>query len=426
MVASRPRNNGDVSVVIQTSNSSSHSATTHSQRRPASANETASYGLTRQDGQQDEDGMSRIPYASKGKWKAGTNGDLANSDEEYLAETLVEATIVSTTSQRGARQSQHLTFTQTRPRKSNGTASSKSARVSQASRVDTTETLTASFGKKGASSTRPNDIDFAVDAVRTYEATPPPPAGMPPIPLQAITDRPPPTPPPFPEEQLQPWYMLYAPQVAWVKLDKKETQELKQDIDGLSEASQARTNASKVTPTSTGGLSRTPSKNRMRMVPAGQRERSRSRRPSHDSDYGPDRADGLDRRSASPTTSEDTVEVTSASSSESDTDREETDGTDSDTEEILEFKRVTRKFADIRYPGARTSSSVPIIINAKKRKPLLEDMLPDTYGPKHTSTLSRIMVEGSKPGRGPRAVARKSFARAIGSRLLARRRDEAK
>lgn len=332
-------------------------------------------------------------------------------------ETLVDATLVSTTIRQGAQELRHLTFTQTKARKRTGSQARKTT-------VRNSEHLVESLSASSSDnhSKTKDRLGFKVNAAKAYHTTPPPNTTTIDVPFQEIVDRPPPTPPPFPED-VQPWYMVYAAQVAWTKLDKKESLELKQDIDHISESSQARTSASKATQTSTGLLSQTPSKNRMRMTLPGQRERSRSRIASR----GLEESDGREpdaRRSSSPVTSEASVEVTSSSSSESDSDREETDGTDDEGEEILEFKRATRNFADIRYPGARTSTSTPIVISTKKRKLLLEDVLPDTFGPKHASKLSRIMIEGSKPGLGPRAVARKSFAKAIGSRLLAKKRQE--
>lgn len=329
-------------------------------------------------------------------------------------ETLVDATLVSTTSRQGAQELQHLTFTQTKARKKTGSQARKTT-------VRNSENLVESLSASSSDnhSKTEDRLGFTVNAVETYQTTPPPNTTTIDVPYQGIVDRPPPTPPPFPEDT-QPWYMVYAPQVAWTKLDEKDNLELKQDIDHVSESSQARTSASKVPQTSTGLLSHTPSKTRMRMTLPGQRERSRSGKASH----GLDESDGREpdaRRSSSPITSEASIEVTSPSSSESDSDGEETDGTDDKAEEKLEFKKATRKFADIRYPGARTSTSTPIVISTKKRKLLLEDVLPGTFGPKHASKLSRIMIEGSEPGLRPRAVARKSFARAIGSRLLAKK-----
>jgi len=270
-----------------------------------------------------------------------------------------------------------------------------------------------------------------VNAIKTVRRSSPSPQSRDYALPQVINDRTPPTPPPLPDDA-QPWYLIFAPEVAWAKLDIRENVELRQDLENVSEGSQGRRSASRATPTSIGGLSRTPSKNRMRMVPAGQRDRSRSRRatldPGDESDHSRSGGNGrsVSVESEEQNESDASVEVTSTSSSASESDHEETDGTDSEVEELLAFKKATRRFAEISYSDARASSNSVLTIPCKKRKLLLEETLPDTYGPRHTSGLSRTIIDAAKSSTGPRAVARKSFARAIGSRLLAKKRQTTK
>lgn len=272
-----------------------------------------------------------------------------------------------------------------------------------------------------------SELGFAVNGIQSYQVTPPAvdtDAETEGIPTQSVADRAPPTPPPLPVG-LQPWYFIMAPEVAWAKLDKKDAKVADQEMPA-SEGSQGRGSASRVTPTSTGGTSRTPSKSRMRMVKSSQRSRSRSHKPNQDLDDQDTTAKtsrSSDEEDSSSDTSEASVEVTSSVSSDSDTDMEETDGTDTETDETLEFKKAVRSFSTVRYPGAQISSS-PLVIGSRKRKPFLEETLPDTYGPKHTSKFSRSIAESSKSGSGPRAIAQKSFARAIGARILSKRRYE--
>lgn len=247
---------------------------------------------------------------------------------------------------------------------------------------------------------------------------------------QSIFDRPPPIPPPLPKSSALPWYLVYAPEVTSAKLDPRENVETKQDLDYISEGSQGRTSGSRATPTSVSGVSRTPSKSRMRMVPAGQRDRSRSRKLTVDlagEDSGDSRSGGKRAsKSFEDDATDSSSEASSCSSSESDSDHEETDGTDSESDELLEFKKATRRLAEVRYPDGGASSGTLLTIPSKKRKLLLEETLPGTYGSRQPSSISMIALDGLKSGIGPRAVARKSFARAIGSKLLAKKRQGSK
>lgn len=337
----------------------------------------------------------------------------------------VDATVISFPAEHGSRRQDHLTFTQTKAKRGSG---SNGLKLDSSSLLVSAQEYSAhTTNKSGTNAHNSTSQSFTYNEVKTIRHATPPQQSPNYVPSQSIHDRTPPTPPPLPESW-QPWYLIYAPEVSWAKLDIRENVELRQDLEHLSEGSQGRASASRTTPTSIGGLSRTPSKNRMRMVPAGQRDRSRSRRATLDagdeSDHSKSEGKAEEEEGDD---SDSSVEVTSTSSSgSSESDHEETDGTDSEVEELLAFKKATRRFTEIRYPDPRTASTSSLIIHCKKRKLLLEESLPDTYGPRHASRLSRTIIDAAKPGTGPRAVARKSFARAIGARLLAKKSQNGK